>query len=316
MFSQYCSSPALQLAQTRQESTMQPTAAMSPSLNFLTSRPTFTTRPTISWPGTHGYTVGITSLHSLRTWCKSEWQTPQKRISICTSCGRGDRRWIVCFASGDLGSWAANDFAGKIMGDGRAASLMASLLKNRNSRASWTDGRELCLTPRAGARLYESRLNLIAEVVDWGQKSHQNCVRSKARFSPPRYCSTSKIISSSTGTPSGRLATPYTKRHGFLSFPKTSCSNAEAPSAIFGCSRTSPEVATYTLNLTVRVTLSSDPKCFRATARPLSAARRAARCPASRSSSAPTRPTNLAPWPSVGIIPVRKSSLPVCTAST
>src|ERR1700747_1352388 len=169
MFSQYCSSPALQLAQTRQESTMQPTAAMSPSLNFLTSRPTFTTRPTISWPGTHGYTVGITSLHSLRTWCKSEWQTPQKRISICTSCGRGDRRWIVCFASGDLGSCAANDFAGKIMGDGRAASLMASLLKNRNSRASWTDGRELCLTPRAGARLYESHVNLIAEVVDWAE---------------------------------------------------------------------------------------------------------------------------------------------------
>src|SRR5260370_26793028 len=48
------------------------------------------------------------------------------------------------------------------------------------------------------------------------------------------HADTSKINSSSTGTPSGRLATPYTSRLGFLSFPKTSCSNSEAPSAIFG----------------------------------------------------------------------------------
>src|SRR5207302_3985029 len=84
---------------------------------------------------------------------------------------------------------------------------------------------------------------------------------------------TSKITSSSTGAPSGRLATPYTKRQGFLSFPKTSCSNSEAPSATFGCSRTSPEVATATPSRTIRVNLSSDPKCSRATARALSAAR-------------------------------------------
>lgn len=45
---------------------------------------------------------------------------------------------------------------------------------------------------------------------------------------------TSKITSSSTGVPSGRLATPYTKRQGLLSFPKTSCSNSEAASATFG----------------------------------------------------------------------------------
>src|SRR4029077_13531908 len=69
------------------------------------------------------------------------------------------------------------------------------------------------------------------------------------------YADTSKINSSSTGTPSGRLATPYTSRLGFLSFPKTSCSNSEAPSAIFGCSRTSPEVATNTPSRTIRVTL-------------------------------------------------------------
>jgi hypothetical protein len=75
---------------------------------------------------------------------------------------------------------------------------------------------------------------------------------------------TSKTNSSSTGVPSGRLATPYTRRLGFLSLPKTSCSNSEAPSATFGCSRTSPTVATDTPSRTIRVTLSSDPKCCRA----------------------------------------------------
>src|SRR5262245_61792275 len=45
---------------------------------------------------------------------------------------------------------------------------------------------------------------------------------------------TSKISSSATGVPKGRLATPYTRRQGFLSFPKTSCSNSEAASATFG----------------------------------------------------------------------------------
>src|SRR5579863_6121023 len=127
-FSQYCSSPALQLAHTRQESTMQPTAAMSPSLNFSTALPTFTTRPTISWPGTQGYTVGITSFHSLRTVCRSEWQTPQNNTSICTSCARGERRLMVCADSGELWLWAANALAGKLAGKGLAASLMGCLL--------------------------------------------------------------------------------------------------------------------------------------------------------------------------------------------
>ncbi len=45
---------------------------------------------------------------------------------------------------------------------------------------------------------------------------------------------TSKMISNSTGVPSGRLATPYTRRQGLLSFPKTACSNSEAASATFG----------------------------------------------------------------------------------
>jgi hypothetical protein len=79
---QNCSRPSLQFSQVRQESTMQPTPARSPSLNFLTCAPTFTTRPTISWPGTHGYVVPC---HSLRAMWTSVWQTPQKRISICTS---------------------------------------------------------------------------------------------------------------------------------------------------------------------------------------------------------------------------------------
>src|SRR4029077_7260039 len=101
-FSQYCSSPARQLSHTRQESTMQPTAAMSPSLNFFTALPACTTRPTISCPGTNGYTVGITSFHSFRTWCKSEWQTPQYKISICTSCARSALRGTVKGLSGAL----------------------------------------------------------------------------------------------------------------------------------------------------------------------------------------------------------------------
>src|SRR5258708_20928625 len=113
-FSQYCSSPALQAEHCRQESTIHPTAAMSPALNFVTTLPTFVTRPTISSPGTTGYTVGITSFHSLRTWCKSEWHTPQKNISICTSCGRGSRRRMLSRAKPDIGLPAANASAAKV----------------------------------------------------------------------------------------------------------------------------------------------------------------------------------------------------------
>src|SRR6266404_3035158 len=40
----------------------------------------------------------------------------------------------------------------------------------------------------------------------------------------PLYPATSKMTSSSTGAPSGRLATPYTKRQGALFSPKTFCS--------------------------------------------------------------------------------------------
>src|ERR1700683_2680781 len=90
---------------------MQPTAARSPALNFLTAAPTFVTPPTISSPGTQGYTVGITPLHSSRTWWRSEWQIPQNRISICTSCSVGSRRVTVVGASGDALLRAAEAFA-------------------------------------------------------------------------------------------------------------------------------------------------------------------------------------------------------------
>ncbi len=41
-------------------------------------------------------------LHSLRTVWRSEWQMPQKRISIWTSRSVGSRRAIVAEASGDV----------------------------------------------------------------------------------------------------------------------------------------------------------------------------------------------------------------------
>src|ERR1700680_4762047 len=40
------------------------------------------------------------------------------------------------------------------------------------------------------------------------------------------------MTSSSTGAPSGRLATPYTKRQGLLAWPTTSCSSADAASGL------------------------------------------------------------------------------------
>src|SRR5579862_2464146 len=102
MFGQKFSKPARHSGQVPSESTMQPTAARSPGLNFVTAEPTLVTRPTISWPGTIGYTVGMNSLHSLRAECRSEWQMPQNRISICTSFSVGSRRGIVVEAIGDF----------------------------------------------------------------------------------------------------------------------------------------------------------------------------------------------------------------------
>ncbi len=70
---------------------MQPTPARSPSLKPFTSAPTAETRPTISCPGMQGYVVPC---HSLRAVWRSEWQMPQKRMSIRTSFGPGSRRSI------------------------------------------------------------------------------------------------------------------------------------------------------------------------------------------------------------------------------
>src|SRR4030095_41456 len=107
MFGQNCSRPAWHSLQVRSESTRQPTAARSPDLNFLTAEPTLVTRPTISCPGTQGYTVGKTLFHSSRTVWRSEWQIPQKRMSSCTSRSVGSRRGIVVETSDDVGLAAA-----------------------------------------------------------------------------------------------------------------------------------------------------------------------------------------------------------------
>ncbi len=70
---QYCSSPALQFAHSRQESTKQPTPTRSPTAYFVTSVPTSRTTPAISWPGT----IGNRALpHSSRAWWMSLWQMP------------------------------------------------------------------------------------------------------------------------------------------------------------------------------------------------------------------------------------------------
>src|SRR4030095_11414867 len=102
MFGQNCSRSALQFGHVRSESTMQPTAARSPGLYLVTAEPTFVTRPTISCPGTIGYTVGMNSLHSLRTECRSEWQMPQNKISIWPSRPGGSRRVVLVERRGDV----------------------------------------------------------------------------------------------------------------------------------------------------------------------------------------------------------------------
>ena len=94
-----------QFGQVRHESTMQPTAASSPSLNFFTSRPDLDDAADDFVTGHAG--VGRVPPHSLRAVCKSEWQTPQKRISICTSVAVGGRRSIAKGASGDVAALAA-----------------------------------------------------------------------------------------------------------------------------------------------------------------------------------------------------------------
>jgi len=68
----------------------------------------------------------------------------------------------------------------------------------------------------------------------------------------------------STGTPSGRLATPYTSRLGFCLFRKrlaATLKRRQPPLLLADIS----EVVTATPSRTIRVTLSSDPRCCLAT---------------------------------------------------
>ena len=102
--SQYCSSPARQASHSRHESTNTPTPTVSPMRQRVTSSPTPTTVPTISWPGTIGK---IEPPHSSRAWWMSLWQTPQKRMSMTTSWGRGSRRSNSKGPSGAVGPVAA-----------------------------------------------------------------------------------------------------------------------------------------------------------------------------------------------------------------
>src|ERR1700719_1621494 len=53
----------------------------------------------------------MNSLQSLRTECRSEWQIPQNKISICTSRSVGSRRLILVEASGDIALAAEYAFA-------------------------------------------------------------------------------------------------------------------------------------------------------------------------------------------------------------
>ena len=83
---------------------MQPTPTGSPALKRVTADPTALTRPMISCPGTIG---NLLLPQSLRAWCRSEWQTPQNRMSITTSSGRMARRSATNGTTGVVADWAA-----------------------------------------------------------------------------------------------------------------------------------------------------------------------------------------------------------------
>src|SRR5262249_36603701 len=102
---------------------------------------------------------------------------------------------------------------------------------------------------------------------------------------------TSRMTSSSTGEPSGRLATPKTRREERVWSPKTSRSNSDAASATLGCSVNSGVAATYTPSLTMWLTRFNEPNSFFVRASKLSAAECAASRPAFTSRSLPTTPT-------------------------
>src|SRR5580704_6375003 len=67
---------------------------------------------------------------------------------------------------------------------------------------------------------------------------HQDCGCHTTELSGvhdfPDYSTSSKIISSSIGTPNGRVAAPMTERTDMFPAPKTSRKRSEAPSATLG----------------------------------------------------------------------------------
>eukprot|EP01139_Manchomonas_bermudensis_P005048 Amastigsp_a174578_1363.p5 type:complete len:103 gc:universal Amastigsp_a174578_1363:820-1128(+) len=84
---------------------MHPTPARSPTANLDTDDPIAETRPTISCPGTTGYTE---PRHSLRAVWRSLWHTPDHRISMTTSSARGARRLIGMATRGSVADGAPN----------------------------------------------------------------------------------------------------------------------------------------------------------------------------------------------------------------
>src|SRR5205814_9961260 len=81
----------------------------------------------------------MNSLHSLRTECRSEWQMPQNRISICISRSIGSRRLIFVDASPDVSLAAEYAFALYVVG---CMLELVTLNSNRNpmSRRAYLSG--------------------------------------------------------------------------------------------------------------------------------------------------------------------------------
>src|SRR5271156_2633089 len=82
----------------------------------------------------------MTLFHSSRTWCRSEWQIPQNRISICTSRSAGSRREMVVDVSADVALAAEYAFALYI-------ELRSSILFVANLLAGWSPSGRV-LAPR------------------------------------------------------------------------------------------------------------------------------------------------------------------------
>jgi hypothetical protein len=102
------------------------------------------------------------------------------------------------------------------------------------------------------------------------------------------------------------MATPKINLHEIFSGPNASRSNSDAASATLMCSWKPSAAAIDTPNRTTWLTLSSEPRCFLATAMAFSVAMRAASHPASVSISLPKRPTTFASCPTHWKHPAQK----------